>query len=371
MPNLLIFPTSSSLFSGACLSGRADTSILYQSIGTTVEMNRPSHTRSPSPPFSGRGRGYLLPSQRSYNNLNASMQPMAISDHEPFGDPAEEYEFVDSPFAPSLSHGLPSTYPQQSGGTVFAELNPSQQVSEYVLPQNCDPYSMDSVPSNLSPASEQVPFSASRLSPFSLSSPQFYPPHGAYNNPVHGEVVDSSVHWRPGLDELSIPSHHSIASMIQPGVPSDTYGIEDTLDTDEWLSSMPSTGLSFAGVDSSLNYDSEGLLGSSSANDESSRATSSQEKRPRIITTREDGNYECTVEGCGKLFNRSYNYRAHMETHDSERVHPYICELPGCMKRFRRKTDLQRHNQSVHIKEKSHQCEYCGRFFSRKDTLGR
>ena len=371
-PNLLILPTSSSLFSGACLSGRADPSILYRSISTTVEMNRPSHTRSPSPSFYDRVRGYIPPIQQSYNNLLASMQPMAISDHGTFGDPAEEYVFVDPPFMSSLPHGLTSTYPQQPDGTVFAELNPPRQVSEYVLPQNCDSYSMDADPSNLTPASESVPFPAASQSPFSLSSQQFYPPHGAYNDPVHGEVVDSLVHWRPGLDELSIPSHHAVGSMIRPGELPDTYGLEDTLDTEEWLSSMPSSGLGFTDVDAGLNYDSGGgLLGSSSADDESSRATSSQEKRPRIITTREDGNYECTVEGCGKLFNRSYNYRAHIETHDSERFLPFICELPGCMKRFRRKTDLQRHHQSVHIKQKNHQCEYCGRFFSRKDSLGR
>ncbi|KFY97625.1 hypothetical protein V498_01975 [Pseudogymnoascus sp. VKM F-4517 (FW-2822)] len=252
---------------------------------------------------------------------------MTISDHEPFGNPAGEYAFAGSPFT--------SPYAQQSTSSTFTGLNPSQQVPEYALSQNYNPYSMDVMPSNLVTASDQIPFP--------LPGQQFYQPDGIYNEPGGSQMVDS-------------------------------YGLDGVLDSEDWLSSVPPTGSSFTGADSGLSYDSgaEGvLLGSSSTNDGSSRTTPNQEKRPRIVTTREDGNYECTVDGCGKLFNRSYNYRAHMETHDADRVHPFICALPDCMKRFRRKTDLQRHHQSVHLKEKSHQCEYCGRFFSRKDTLGR
>lgn len=290
-------------------------------------MSRPSHTRSPSPSFHDFERGYLPSSQQSYNNANASMQSMTISDHEPFGNPTGEYAFAGSPFT--------SPYAQQSTSSVFTDLNPSQQVPDYALSQNYNPYSMDVMPSNLVTASDQIPFP--------LPGQQFYQPDGTYNEPGGSQMVDS-------------------------------YGLGGVLDSEDWLSSVPPTGSSFTGADSGLSYDSgaEGvLLGSSSTNDGSSRTTPNQEKRPRIVTTREDGNYECTVDGCGKLFNRSYNYRAHMETHDADRVHPFVCALPDCMKRFRRKTDLQRHHQSVHLKEKSHQCEYCGRFFSRKDTLGR
>lgn len=307
-------------------------------------MSRPSLTRSPSPSFHDFERGYLSSSQQSYDNANASMQSMSISDHEPFGNPAGEYAFAGSPFT--------SPYLQQSTAPVFTDASSSRQVPEYA--QGYNPYSLDVIPSNLATAPEQTPFS--------LSGPQFYPLDGVYNEPGSSQMVDSSVHWRPGLGGLS------------PGQPSDTYSMEDVLDQEDWLSSVPPTGSSFTGADSGLSYDSgaEGvLLGSSSTNDGSSRTTSGQEKRPRIVSTRADGNYECTVEGCGKLFNRSYNYRAHMETHDADRVHPFVCAVPDCTKRFRRKTDLQRHHQSVHIKEKSHQCEYCGRFFSRKDTLGR
>ncbi|KAK9779024.1 hypothetical protein AB5N19_01310 [Seiridium cardinale] len=93
--------------------------------------------------------------------------------------------------------------------------------------------------------------------------------------------------------------------------------------------------------------------------------------RPRRLTTKEEANYQCEVKGCGKLFSRSYNYKAHLETHDENREYPFPCTSSGCSKRFVRKTDLQRHHQSVHMKEKNHRCDFCNRMFARKDTLRR
>ncbi|KAB8294131.1 hypothetical protein EYC80_009577 [Monilinia laxa] len=92
---------------------------------------------------------------------------------------------------------------------------------------------------------------------------------------------------------------------------------------------------------------------------------------PRKLTTKEDANFQCRVKGCGKLFGRSYNYKAHMETHDADREYPFPCTVDKCTKKFVRKTDLQRHNQSVHMKQRNHKCDYCSRFFARKDTLRR
>jgi hypothetical protein len=94
-------------------------------------------------------------------------------------------------------------------------------------------------------------------------------------------------------------------------------------------------------------------------------------RAPRRLTTREEANFQCEVKGCGKLFSRSYNFKAHMETHDEKREYPFPCLVEDCDKRFVRKTDLQRHHQSVHMKERSHRCDYCARLFARKDTLRR
>lgn len=94
-------------------------------------------------------------------------------------------------------------------------------------------------------------------------------------------------------------------------------------------------------------------------------------RAPRRLTTREEANFQCEVKGCGKLFSRSYNFKAHMETHDEKREYPFPCMAEDCSKKFVRKTDLQRHHQSVHMKERNHKCDYCGRLFARKDTLRR
>lgn len=92
--------------------------------------------------------------------------------------------------------------------------------------------------------------------------------------------------------------------------------------------------------------------------------------RTRRLTSKEDANFQCHVKGCGKLFGRSYNHKAHMETHAS-REYPFPCPVKDCNKKFVRKTDLQRHHQSVHVKQRNHGCEYCSRFFARRDTVKR
>jgi len=94
-------------------------------------------------------------------------------------------------------------------------------------------------------------------------------------------------------------------------------------------------------------------------------------RAPRRLTTKEEANFQCEVKGCGKLFSRSYNFKAHMETHDEKREYPFPCSVNDCNKKFVRKTDLQRHHQSVHMKERNHKCDYCSRLFARKDTLRR
>lgn len=100
-------------------------------------------------------------------------------------------------------------------------------------------------------------------------------------------------------------------------------------------------------------------------------STITRTRQPRRLTTKEDANFQCHVKGCGKLFGRSYNFKAHMETHDASREYPFPCPLKDCNKKFVRKTDLQRHHQSVHMKQRNFRCDYCSRYFARKDTLRR
>lgn len=96
-------------------------------------------------------------------------------------------------------------------------------------------------------------------------------------------------------------------------------------------------------------------------------------KKKRQRTTPEEATHECRV--CGKLFKRSYNWKSHMETHNPERKYPHPCTAmignQPCMKKFQRKTDLDRHVDSVHLKARNHQCDLCGNRFARRDTLRR
>ena len=72
-------------------------------------------------------------------------------------------------------------------------------------------------------------------------------------------------------------------------------------------------------------------------------------KKKRQRTTPDEATHECRV--CGKLFKRSYNWKSHLETHNPERRYPHPCTAKvgntPCPKKFQRKTDLDRHNDSV------------------------
>ena len=74
-------------------------------------------------------------------------------------------------------------------------------------------------------------------------------------------------------------------------------------------------------------------------------------KKKRQRTTPEEATHDCHV--CGKLFKRSYNWKSHMETHNPDRKYPHPCTAmignTQCTKKFQRKTDLDRHNDSVSI----------------------
>lgn len=99
----------------------------------------------------------------------------------------------------------------------------------------------------------------------------------------------------------------------------------------------------------------------------------SKPRERRRRTTADEATHDCAI--CGKLFKRSYNWKSHMETHNPDRKYPHPCTAmigtTPCTKKFQRKTDLDRHYDSVHLKTKNHQCNLCGNRFARRDTLRR
>jgi len=70
-----------------------------------------------------------------------------------------------------------------------------------------------------------------------------------------------------------------------------------------------------------------------------------KQRRKRSYTT--EATAKCRCDLCGRLFQRTYNLKAHKETHDPARKVPFDCNVQGCNKRFVRRTDLERHFQSV------------------------
>ena len=72
----------------------------------------------------------------------------------------------------------------------------------------------------------------------------------------------------------------------------------------------------------------------------------------RRRTPRENANWLCEI--CDMPFERPYNLKSHLETHDPHREKPFKCEYEGCAREFVRKTDLVRHIQSVRILRVSH-----------------
>eukprot|EP01066_Platyproteum_vivax_P012008 Platyproteum_vivax@DN5446_c0_g1_i1.p1 len=50
---------------------------------------------------------------------------------------------------------------------------------------------------------------------------------------------------------------------------------------------------------------------------------------------------------------------------------PFKCQVEGCNYACKKNSRLERHNQSVHIKERTHECSQCGDHFARRDHLQR
>ena len=71
----------------------------------------------------------------------------------------------------------------------------------------------------------------------------------------------------------------------------------------------------------------------------------SKDRKKRAPTTSENANCSCAI--CGKLFRRTYNLKAHLETHNPARSKSHECLYDGCGKMFARSMDLKRHQDSV------------------------
>ncbi|KAF2102897.1 hypothetical protein NA57DRAFT_52442 [Rhizodiscina lignyota] len=90
-------------------------------------------------------------------------------------------------------------------------------------------------------------------------------------------------------------------------------------------------------------------------------------RKKRCRTTKDNARVHCNL--CGQLFQRGWNLKAHLLTHDPKREKPHKCLR--CPKRFARRADMDRHHKSKHVAQKPFSCALCGARFKRKDTCRR
>ncbi|CAN8103813.1 unnamed protein product [Discula destructiva] len=189
----------------------------------------------------------------------------------------------------------------------------------------------------------------------------------------YGHSLGSSHYPSPGMGNESylqeVPSHPLLPPLEPRQHAATSYTSEGMLASWPRITEYPSElGLRFSGASIQPSLVLSVKRCPPRASQERPRRSP---RKLRRLTTKEEANFQCDVKGCGKFFSRSYNFKAHMETHREKRDYPFPCQSEKCSRRFVRKTDLQRHTQSVHMKERNHECDYCGRMFARKDTLKR
>ena len=96
-----------------------------------------------------------------------------------------------------------------------------------------------------------------------------------------------------------------------------------------------------------------------------------QTGQSRRFITDKDANFHCQMQGCNKPFYSIYSFKVHMRSHVMTQRSLFPCSFKDCSKGFTRKTDLTRHYQCVHVKQRNHYCYFCNQSFTRKDTMRR
>ena len=81
--------------------------------------------------------------------------------------------------------------------------------------------------------------------------------------------------------------------------------------------------------------------------------------------------YVCSYPNCGLAYTRLGDLKKHIFNHIHISI--YKCTYPECgdNRYFRDNTNLQRHVQSYHKKEKPHLCTLCNKYYGRLDTYKR
>ena len=313
-----------------------DASYSYPMIGTSSQDPYPS-SQPMTWPAETRGLGFdtlQTPTQAMFSNTSSNLSTPNISStwtvHEP--------QFVPNTTRPESTTAetrLEQCYPTASALTDYSQWRPLQQVPTSHAP-------VFDVPAyQTSPA--QSDHSASSYSSLIASSP--YAQSDGYFHPASPPNIKSEDSFDHSQSHL-----YSI-----PGTPQ--YENHSHIDPNDLFSQATSSAAAAQRAKNErddLKYE-QSLLRTAYATDQSDangtgmseavRMAEAEARFKRGFTTAENSTCHCQV--CGKLFQRPYNLKAHMETHDPYRQQPHACEYPDCKRRFVRKTDLTRHEQSV------------------------
>ena len=262
-----------------------------------------------------------LPQQQStVQELPPSPQPsdswshssMMEQDFPQTSQPPDIFSAAFDPFSgysASANTGMMATHSPEAPGLVFCQTPPSTNM----------PSHRSSISSSYSPSEA-----------FSQHGNEYYTPK---------VKVEESSEWYPsaGNDQVLQPS------LTTQGLSHYSNGVSPINGpTEEYYKNQP-TGYpteynTMIGEDPRSKFDAAPVLPSVN-----------RIKKKRQRTTPEEATHECRV--CGKLFKRSYNWKSHLETHNPERKYPHPCTAmvgsTPCTKKFQRKTDLDRHYDSV------------------------
>ena len=288
----------------------------------------------------------MSPQQRTFHDLPPSPQPSedwsrhsAMVDHDFYSQHPDAPNITTAAFDPfsgfdTAADSMMSTS-EEAPGLVYCHTPPSSNM----------PSHRSSISSSCSPSPEHAEFYTPRVKSEDI--------HEWYSSPTNDQVLQRSL-TSQSFSPYPITTLHSTGD--------DMYKSP----VNDWSKGGPAPyGMPFnpmLGEDSRTRFDAAPVLPSAN-----------RPKKKRQRTTIEEATHDCRI--CGKLFKRSYNWKSHMETHNPDRKYPHPCTATvdgqQCAKKFQRKTDLDRHFESVHLKARNHRCNLCGHRFARRDTLRR
>jgi hypothetical protein len=339
-----------------------------------------SYTEQPTPPFNS-------PYQQHTSRTGSLLESPYPSPGRQESRPNYTHGLGLYEVNPSLPNGLPpSPQPSESWGGQYSNGNSVEPIANPYLSGAFDhPVSHSPVPWN----SAQIapPTSPPQYSPRAMSSAAYShdgSEHGGYSDvKMEAPTWSSAVHIEYGTTvpvtmSGPSPSEQPPLTVAPDRLSTNMYSYGDAYPSPAMPRYEPASAYNY----NNRTQEQTPLVNSGTMPRTTTRAPRStraphmmsspnckQNRNPRH-TDPANAAYRCEL--CpDRGFARRYNLKQHMLTHDAYRKKSNICPHPECRKKFVRRTDLARHDQSVHSDIRPWRCSKCSAAFPRKDTLGR